>query len=117
MFDTIRSFEINRACSVLFDRPVLEKGPPLIPPVSEVKAAFRKKAKQYHPDLIMLNLMMPIINGIDVCREISSKALTPSPTRTRASARSRSAAPGSGTPGAAPISGLQFGRCAGAPCG
>lgn len=27
-------------------------------------------SKQYHPDLIMLNLMMPIINGIDVCREI-----------------------------------------------
>lgn len=27
-------------------------------------------SKEFHPDLIMLNLMMPVMNGIDVCREM-----------------------------------------------
>ncbi len=27
-------------------------------------------SKKYQPDLIMLNLMMPVMNGIDVCREL-----------------------------------------------
>lgn len=27
-------------------------------------------SRKYQPDLIMLNLMMPVMNGIDVCREI-----------------------------------------------
>ena len=27
-------------------------------------------SRKYQPDLIMINLMMPVMNGIDVCREI-----------------------------------------------
>ena len=34
-----------------------------------------KLAKEEHPDLIILDVMMPKINGWDVCREIRTKEI------------------------------------------